>query len=200
MLEETDQQLLEAYLDDALAPDEVEQAARRLANEPPLAAALDAMRTARRQRGAVWSALEPAESSADAFAQSLIRSVRRRRLMARIVWTSRLGGAAAACLLIGLTGGWYLRGRGTVPTVVPGSEIASNDNNAQQVHFVDRPTGDLPAGGYQVALTDQNGNVLTVQKFNKLDEAQHFAQDLGQVVERQQDVQNGRAMLVSDHF
>jgi hypothetical protein len=42
--------------------------------------------------------------------------------------------------------------------------------------------------------------VLTVQKFNKLEEAQHFAQDLGQVVERQQDVQNGRAMLVSDHF
>jgi hypothetical protein len=198
MLRETDQELLEAYLDDALAPDEVEAVARRVAQEPELAAAVDAMRAERRQRAVVWAAMEPGEASANAFAQSTLRTIRRRRIMLRISWASRFGGAAAACLLIGIGGGWYMRGRGTAtPGLLP---MAPPDPGPQQVSYVTHPNADLPPGAYQVALTDQNGNVLTVQKFNKLEEAQHFAQDLGQVVERQQDVQNGRAMLVSDHF
>jgi anti-sigma factor RsiW len=197
MLSETDQELLEAYLDDALASDEVEAVARRLAQEPELATALDSARADRRQRGVLWAALEPSEANANAFAQSTLRAIRRRRIMVRVAWASRFGGAAAACLLMGLGGGWYMRGRGAP---VSNSAVTNPADGAQQVHFVESPNADLPPGAYQVALTDQNGNVLTVQKFNKLEEAQHFAQDLGQVVERQQDVQNGRAMLVSDHF
>src|SRR5580658_7816338 len=103
MPSETDQELLEAYLDDALGPDEVERAALRLAQEPELAAALDEMRAQRRQRAAIWAALEPSEAAASTLSQSMLRSIRRRRMMARLSWGSRLGGAAAACILVGLS-------------------------------------------------------------------------------------------------
>lgn len=222
MLSEQDQEFLEAYLDDALSSEEADRITARLEREPALVAELATLREQRRGRKAVWESLEPTEDQAGEFAVSVIRGVHRRRMMARMSWAGRLSGAAAACILVGLGSGWYMWGRGsaaanpsagiatvssnTTPTVTsPGMSLASNNQNGQnspdgQIQFVGQPAGGLPAGTYQVELTDDTGSVLAVQKFNKLDEAQHFAQDLGQVVERQQNVQNGHVTLVSDHF
>jgi hypothetical protein len=213
MLSEQDEELLEAYLDDALSPEEVDRVAGRLSAEPRFNAALAELRQQRRQRAAVWESLEPSEERAGAFAASVIRAAHRRQWMSRVSWMSRLSGAAAACILVGLGSGWYVWGRGSVatgmpspsggaPSVIspPGTSIASNAQNTQngQIQFVDQTNG-LPAGPYQVEILDGSGNVLSVQKFNKPDEAQHFAQDLGQVLERQQNVQDGHVTLVSDH-
>jgi len=210
MLSEQDQELLEAYLDDALSPDEVERVAKRLADGPALTAELAAIRQQRRMRAAVWESLAPSEAEASTFAASVIRGIRRQRMMWRMSWITRLGSAAAACILMGLGGGWYLWGRmpaqSTPPALTPPVAVNTTANNSAsnntpgQIHFVANAANELPAGAYQVELTDDSGNVLAVQKFDKLEEAQHFAQDLGQVVERQQDVQNGHVTLVSDHF
>lgn len=204
MLSDQDQELLEAYLDDALSPDEVERIARRLTDEPELASALDALRRDRRARVAAWESLQPDEAEASAFAKNLIRSMHRQRMMSRMSWVTRLSGAAAACMLMGLGGGWYVWGRpvASVHTsaVTPVAVNSQNEHPPRQIQFVNQPVNDLAAGTYQVELTDDSGKVLAVQKFNKLEEAQHFAQDLGRVVERQQDVQNGHVTLAADHF
>jgi hypothetical protein len=214
MSNEQDEEILEAYLDDALSTDEVERIVRRLADDPALAAGLDALRQQRRARAAVWETLAPTEAEASVFAASVIHRIHRQRMIRRMSWATRLGGAAAACILMGLGGGWAMWGRPAAQTAQPITPVAVNTtmnsnsatnnspgNDSQgQIHFVDNSTNQLPAGTYQVELTDDSGKVLAVQKFNKLEEAQHFAQDLGQVVARQQDVQNGHVTLVSDHF
>lgn len=205
MLSEQDEEFLEAYLDDALSPDEVERVARRLTEEPELTGALDALRRQRRARVAAWESLEPGEAEASAFATKVIRGVHRQQFMSRMSWVTRLGGVAAACMLMGLGGGWYMWGRSSASPALPAPARVAVDTThsspAQgEIQFVNQPTNDLAAGTYQVELTDDSGKVLAVQKFNKLEEAQHFAEDLGRVVERQQDVQNGHVTLVSDHF
>jgi len=214
MLSEQDEELLESYLDDALSPEEVDRVAGRLSAEPQFNAELAALRQQRRQRAAVWESLEPSEERAGAFAATVIRAAHRRQWMSRVSRMSRLSGAAAACILVGLGSGWYVWGRGPAATAIqspsagapsvispPGTSIASNTQNTQsgQIQFVDQTANGLPAGPYQVEILDGTGNVLSVQKFNKPDEAQHFAQDLGQVLERQQNVQDGHVTLVSDH-
>jgi anti-sigma factor RsiW len=209
MLSEQDEELLEAYLDDALSHDEVERTARRLADEPALAAELDALRQQRRVRAAAFASLEPTEAEASAFAASVVRGIHRERMKFRMSWVTRLSGAAAACILMGLGGGWYLWGRSAPSSVVqsPVTPVAVNTQNNSastgnargQIQFGNM-ANELPAAPYQVELTDDHGTVVAVQKFDKLEEAQHFAQDLGQVEERRQDVQNGHVTLVSDHF
>ncbi len=202
MFSEQDEELLEAYLDDALSSDEVERISRRLTDDPALTAALDSLRKQRRARMAVWESLEPGETEASAFAAKVVRNCRRQRLMSSVSWFTRVGGAAAACILVGLGGGWYMWGRapGAQPGQTPVAVSTLAPAPQRQIQFVSQPASDLPAGAYQVELTDDSGKVLAVQKFNKLEEAQHFAQDLGKVVERQQDVENGHVTLVSDHF
>jgi anti-sigma factor RsiW len=210
MLSEQDEELLEAYLDDSLSNDEVERIDRRLADEPALAGELDVLRQQRRVRAAAFASLEPSEPEASAFAASVVRKIHRERMKFRLSWVTRLSGAAAACILMGLGGGWYLWGHSAPSSVMqsPATPVAVNtqNNNASpanppgQIHFVGNVTKEGNQLPYQVELTDDRGNVVAVQKFNKLDEAQHFARDLGQVEERRQDVQSGHVTLVSDHF
>jgi hypothetical protein len=60
-------------------------------------------------------------------------------------------------------------------------------------------SADAP-GIYEVALTDENGNIIATQKFNRVEDARQFASDWGQMQARQKQVQQGRPMLVSDQF
>ena len=163
------------------------------------------MREQRRIRMEVWESLEPGDAEASSFATRVIRNIQRKQFMSRMSWVTRLSGAAAACLLMGLGSGWYMWGRSPAsPSPYAPARVAVNTtHNApaqREIQFVNQPGNDLAVGPYQVELTDESGKVLAVQKFNKLEDARHFAQDLGRVVERQQDVQNGHVTLVSDHF
>ena len=77
MLTDTDLELLDAYLDDTLSADEVEELEVRLAVESDLAAALSDLRAQRAARSAVWRALEPSQASSKRFAASVFTPLRR---------------------------------------------------------------------------------------------------------------------------
>ena len=103
--------LLEEYLDEALAPDEVDALRIRLAEDAGLAAALQELRRDRDVRSAVWAANEPSEQRARQFAARVSTTARRNDLRSRVFRTSRFAGAAAACLMLGVFVGWLGRDR-----------------------------------------------------------------------------------------
>jgi hypothetical protein len=194
MTMDSDYDILEGYLDNSLSPDEMQAVAARLAADPDLAAAIDALREERRLRQSAWQSYEPDEASAQRFAVATVRALRRQRILSMMRHFTRLAVSAAACLALGISAGWFIWGRpiGSVPVTAtitgPTSSLASNSSQSSG------------AGTYQVAITDQNGKVVAVQKFNGLDEAKAFADDLGRYEQRKLDVQDGKATLVSDKF
>ncbi len=55
-------------------------------------------------------------------------------------------------------------------------------------------------GPFHVALVDPTGRIVPVVKFSRMDEARQFAHDLMAYQIRREEAEQGRAMLVSDHF
>ena len=53
---------------------------------------------------------------------------------------------------------------------------------------------------YQVAITDDAGGVIAVQKFESLEQATEFSEDLQRWQERQEGVRNGRVTIRSARF
>jgi S1-C subfamily serine protease len=109
---EQDLELLEDYLDGALAPEESARLRTRLADESDFAEALDELRDQRASRAAVWASLEPGEDDADRFAERVITAARRQDRQSRVWRMGRFGGVAAACMLLGVFMGWLGRDRG----------------------------------------------------------------------------------------
>ena len=187
-----DQELLEAYLDDDLSASQVQVVDGRLAREPHLAAALHVLRAERSVRAAVWSSLAPDQQAAERAVTRVSRGIRRHETLRRVYRGARIGGAVAAAVAL-FWGGWMVRGVATPrPARVAGP--------------VPQPMGRMSiaageaAGAYRVVLTDETGNVIAVQRFSKLEDARQFADDLGRYQARRLEIQQGSAMLVSDHF
>jgi hypothetical protein len=183
-MEERDIELLEAHLDDALNPIEVEHLRLRLAAEPELAVALETLRAERAARALVWRSMKPTMAEASSLADAAVRRGRRAafiRLTGRHVAALL---AAAACIAVG----WFGRG------VVAGGRAANSTGNTATA----LRAGGSPTAAYRVALTDSAGNVVAVQTFARPDEAQRFATDLAQWQARQQQARPGQ--VVSDKF
>ena len=160
-----DFELLENYLDGELSPAEVLRVERRLAAEPELAAALGRMGAEFEVRRAAYRSLEPDDRAADALASAVGRQVRRadRALShGRVFRFGRLAGAVAACVAISFSAGWV--GRGVAARASSKSVISA----PKEEPYV-----------YQVALTDDQGNITAVQQFDKLEDAKAFAADVG---------------------
>jgi anti-sigma factor RsiW len=116
---ERDLEQLDEYLDDALAPDEVEHLRIRLAEDSSLVAALEELRSQRLARAAVWTSLEPTDAQAQQLARKVSSGVRRQKLWLRVGSASRFGSAVAACLLFGFFMGWLGRERGGMTANIP---------------------------------------------------------------------------------
>ena len=178
-----DFELLENYLDGELSPAEVLRVERRLAAEPELAAALGRMSSEYEVRLAAYRSLEPDVRAADALASAVGRQVRRAERSAphrRVFRIGRLAGALAACVAISFSAGWV--GRGFAAPAKPGQVVMA-------------PKGEPYV--YQVALTDDHGNITAVQQFNKLEDAQAFAADVGRWQAQQQVKQTGPIVMSS---
>jgi hypothetical protein len=186
---EHDLQLLESYLDDALAASQVEVVDARLAREPRLGEALGSLRAQRAVRAAVWQAIQGDGHATEALSQRLRRGITRHELMTRLLRGLRVGGGVAACVAL-VWGGWMIRGA-SAPSV---ARVVGPVPARHAVVPVDA------AGIYRVALTDEAGKVIAVQPFTKLDDARQFADDLERYEARRREVRQGSAVLVSDHF
>ncbi|HZL36963.1 MAG TPA: hypothetical protein VFC78_16710 [Tepidisphaeraceae bacterium] len=192
---ERDLQFLQAYLDDTLSAEQVQLLDARLSDEPELASALHMLRVDRAFRVSAFERLAPGSAQADRFAAALIASTHRLEQRRRLAWRSRVACVVAACILAGFMAGWLGRGgKHSATAAVTGP----HPNQAAQVVIQSPRAPD--AGPYQVVLLDEDGNVIAVQKFSRLQDARQFANDLGQYESRRQQVETGRPMLVSDQF
>ncbi|HZZ42120.1 MAG TPA: hypothetical protein VFE58_04220 [Tepidisphaeraceae bacterium] len=198
---ETDLDMLEMYLDDALSDRDLAEAARRIAEEPELATELALMRVQREMRREYFASIEPTEAGVERLLGRVDESLRRRSSWERQIKWGRIGIAAAACIAIGFTTGYVGRGTGrtggpavaqnqqvTAPTVV-----ASNTDDHDHIHFVGKVTP-------QVQLTDDNGRVIAVQPFESMDKANEFVNDIQTWQDRQRQVQNGNVLLMGGKF
>jgi anti-sigma factor RsiW len=176
-----DLQLLEAYLDDALGDDEVQQLRDRLAVEPAMATALKMLREERAQRQAFFASIDPTPAEVDELVGSIKQQALRRRWFANPQKWLKPAAAMAACVLIGgLMGQLYSSHPGGGVT---GPHVSDSQGDQKQ---------------YIVEVRDDAGNVVAVQHFKDAREARDFRNDLNKV-QHQRRLQNG-VKLVGDDF
>lgn len=200
---ESDLELLEMYLDDALSDGELAAMAQRIAEEPELAAELENLRVQRELRSRVWAALEPGDAAVERLLGRVDESVRRRTNLERQLRWGRWIGAAAACILVGFTTGYM--GRGGSSGEQGSANIAMNSNNqiVQGMQVADSGghinfVGKVPTA--QVQLTDDSGKVIAVQPFESMDKANEFVSDIQAWQDRQKQMQNGNVVLMGGKF
>ena len=172
--EETE--LLETYLDGALSPEDAQRVERRIEREAEWAAALGQLRAERTARRAAWESYEPQVAAADRVGLRAARRAVRADEARRVAVFARRASIVAAGLMLAFAGGWVARGRGISPS-----------NGSTTARF-------------QVALTDEGGNIIAVQHFSDPRQARQFAEDVGrwQSGARQDDV--GDFSQVSSEF
>lgn len=166
--------LLEAYLDNELSSAQVQSLQARLQTDSDLSAALSRLSSDFTVRQAVWSSLEGTPSEVNRMGRRVTSALRRNSLWERSKNAVRVGLAVAACLIC-FVAGWIGRGQSAVATTpkAPVEEPAL----------------------YQVAITDEQGNITAVQKFDKLDDAKAFAADVGKWQAEQAALQNGQPQV-----
>ena len=168
-------ELLETYLDGALALPEARRVERLVAREPAWAEALEQLRAERGLRQAAWASFEPDGSLADRAGRDVVRRAVQAERAARAARFARRALAVAACLLLAFAGGWAARGY-----VSPAPTLARE---------------------FQVALTDERGNIIAVQHFSDPRQARQFAEDVGRwQAGRRGDDDAGDFSQASDEF
>ncbi len=205
---ETDLELLEEYLDGAMEAVAASRLQDRFKHEADLASALLELKSQRAVRTTVWQTIEPSEIDA----QQMVWRVRGAMLSARteqsmteqsmteqsmpasspairpwVNWwnqwqLSRVGSAAAACLVLG----FFLGRVGHNPAVLPSrpsearTNIASDgaDSNTIAVNDINPPPASTPAGSkIMVPITNEYGKVVAWQSFDNPDQAKNFTED-----------------------
>lgn len=179
---ESDLELLEGYLDDALSMGEVELLRARLAGDAEFAAALEGLRSERGARRMFFAALEPDDAAVEKLTARVSNSIRRRREFGRVRRAAAYLSAAAACLLVGfLARGWFDRP----------ATISAAPGTIAKVERIET---------YQVTLRDESGKVLGVQKFDSAEKAREFAADLARWQSRSEKLASGQFVLHQDRF
>jgi len=174
-ISDTELDLLETYLDGALAPDELGTLQARLVVEPELASALDELRAERSMRQAVWRVMEPDQIAADRLAWRLQGAMVAQKQTPPRAWhqwhIARIGSAAAACLVIGFFLGSVGRN---------GQTIAPTPGNGQSPLAVSstNPPVTSTQTGLLVPVTDESGQVVAWQPFGNPNDAKDFTEDL----------------------
>lgn len=174
--------LLESYLDGELSSAELQSLQQRLSGDTELSAALSRLSDDFATRQAVWTSLEGTPAESAALSRQVVRSIRRAGFWERSRHYVRAGIAVAACLIC-FTAGWI--GRGTTATA------------AEKPHVQPAPLAEAHAPlVFQVALTDAEGNIQAIQKFETLEAAQEFAAELSKWEAEQAQRQFGHALLM----
>jgi anti-sigma factor RsiW len=173
MIAESDVELLEASLDGELTAGESEALRTRLANEPALAVELEHLRAERKVRAEMFASLEGGEEAVvkRALSQMDVRQERRSQQVRRL----RYAMAAAALIAIGFLVGWM------------GATGGKSNANASEPP-------------YRVEILDDSGQVMAVQKFQSLEKAREFSDDLQQWQIRQERLLNGQVTVRSAKY
>lgn len=178
---DTDLEILETYLDGETPAAEQTGLRARIAREPALRGEFDRLSAERALRQSLFAGYE---AGADDLAERILarcgeEDEKRQRRYAWIAHAMRFTGAAAACLAVGFLAGWLGRSR---PATSPSPARA-----AAQL-------------AYDVAVIDEAGQVMGVQKFTSYEEAQEFREDLRRWQQRQEQLRSGQVTVRSAQF
>ena len=182
--------LLESYLDGELSSAELQSLQQRLAADVDLSSALSRLSEDFTVRQAVWTSLEGTPSESIALSRQVVQSIRRAGFWERSRNYVRAGIAVAACLMC-FSAGWIGRGSSAsamTPDRTPGNPptlVAGSSTDVSATPFL-----------YQVALTDEAGNITAIQKFDTLEDAKAFAAELSKWQAEQAQAQYGQAVLM----
>jgi hypothetical protein len=161
-----------------LTPAQDLQLRDRLTSEPTLATDLEHLRAERKVRAEMFSSLEGGE---EAVVDRILSAARISGIAGPAVVTKstrfrlRYAMAAAALIAIGFLVGWM------------GATGGKSNANASEAP-------------YRVELLDESGQVMAVQKFQSLEKAQEFSDDLQQWQIRQERLLNGRVTVESAKY
>lgn len=190
---DSDLELLEGYLDDALEMGEAKALRARLDRDDEFAQALEQIRGERAIRRAFFTSLEPDQAAVAQLTtrvRSGVQAGRASGLASRGILWRPIGflSAAAACVAIGfLARGWF-----EPKHPGDGGDISMvGQSRGLKVEKIET---------YQVTLRDEAGNVVGVQKFDSLEKAQEFAADLARWQSRSERLASGQFVLHKDRF
>lgn len=173
MVTEQDIELLELYSDGELDAAEQAEVERRLENEAGLCDELKRLRSQRDQRMQLWKSLEVSDEAATGRILEALAGKRQRRswFMAILDHRERIA-AAAACIAVFMMG-WQWGRNSDAYRMRPAAQAA------QPVSLITQQQ--VPAGSttvFEVRVTGANGDVLRVERFATLEEAQKFIQQM----------------------
>jgi anti-sigma factor RsiW len=181
-------ELIERYLDDALDMSEVDALQTRLAHDPQLVATLERIRSERALRKAVYAGYEPDDAAVSRTTQFAANLIRQRPEDHRRTRPLRYVLAAAACMALGFFGRGLLDH--SQDASQSGNPIATGPGqvNVEKV------------SAYKVTLRDETGRVVAVQRFDSVEKAQEFADDLARWQSHSERLASGRFVLTADRF
>jgi hypothetical protein len=179
---DSDLDLLHAYIDGEMPVSECEGFWRRLSVESDLLAELERMRGDHSIRQAMWATMEPADSVVARCETSILRATRRYDLLVSIRRISSISTAVAACLLFGFTVGWMGRDRYLHAPVSGTSPMAMVEQASQH--------SSSPTANNSTVYIEDGGHLVAVQQFKSLEEARQFAEDINRVQANQQDTRD----------
>lgn len=171
MNDDHDLQILEDYVDAQLSADECEAVRARLMANPALTAELDLMRAHRELRQSTFTSLE---GDADT-AEMLLAKLHEPRAHSPYFRRLRYAVAAAACIALSFLAGW-------MGGMSKSSSVSANPTN------------------YRVEIRDDAGQVLAVQKFDSLEKAREFSEDLEDWQKRQEKILSGQVTVRSARY
>ena len=166
-MNDSDFELLHAYLDGELPVAECEGLWRRLAIEKDLVAELDRLRADHALRTMVWNSLEPDDATLARLGARMARATRREDIMGWAGNALRIFASAAALILFGFTVGWFGKDR---MNGVPVVNIPNTTNNVSAASMM----GGTP--GYVVEIKDRGGKVIGEVQCQTLEDAQRIQQ------------------------
>jgi anti-sigma factor RsiW len=197
-------ELLDVYLDGELPEPEASELQQQLRLSPELAAALESLKADRIDRAGFFASLEPDETECALLVRRVRDAVLRDRFRSHRARVFHYVTAAAACLALGFMVGWALRDNrvasaqpgamvsapGAGPSVISGTTFAGSGPGGRVVPGVSGSRGQ-----FQVTLYDRLGRPVAVQRFNTLQEARQFTEDLAQWQRAHQQMRNPEPVL-----
>ena len=179
---ETDLELLEQYLDDELAVEQVQRLEQRLSAEPALSAALGELRQQRALCHAFFESLDD-QASADRVVASVGRALKRQQVMTFARRSLRWVGVAAACVAVGLFAGIAIQNQG------PDQPLATPA----------KPAGSAQPPVYHVSVVDESGRAVHAT-FQSADEARKVAEALDQYSRQLEQLRARETESSVEHF
>jgi anti-sigma factor RsiW len=170
---DSDLELIHAYLDGELPTAECEGLWRRLASERELKTELDQLRADSSLRSMAWNSLEPDDRTMVRLEANIMRATRREDIMGWAFNGLRIVASAAALILFGFTVGWLGRDR---MYATPISGMASG--GSQQVVPASAGTMNMTSPQYNVEMLDGNGKIVKIFTAHSEAEAMQFLQEL----------------------